>query len=796
VTPISRRQALSYTASSASVLLAGCGGGGGAAEAAAADAGSPAAPVSLPLSVPAPVGKYRFQHALLFQRAHQRVVRASYVNSLGQTVYLPQMDHAFVGWDGVHDTSVNTRCGSDYTQLCTLSSWAWKNYGGDWLDDSTPTRKQQGDTPWAVSAPIAAGTAAGEIELDVSRLVAHCDQNSRWYAMFIMVSGGQFKLVGPCNATATKSSLEIVRGGASETRALWYACTLIKTAYTNAQDDMLVIDNDGRAVIEFHRPANQGVVASSAKLRLRHGGVTSGNPVVKVFLVDPTMPDLSAQMVGLAAGYPLDAGVLDHPKVAAALRVTDNTAIGDVLDVDFVTTKGQSWSGGTAANLKQESYYDPTLWGTPGQGGLIGVALPSQAELDKLMPRRAISQGVTKLSGAAAKSTPYGDTVRVVTSAELIARGLPVLAPGMGALEMTYPSMNIKPGQAHPQSWTAGGKLSDDRICPDLEMSFKREHIGRVVDGYMRMYVCLAEGWEADDATMSWHPFDGTGDHWGQWPEQFGADPQNLSWRATDFSGKFPGGIQQITTKVVVERYVYPTRQDTSGAVNTTKVLDYPGNGYSSSSGVYGYQGRWQFKQGFYKANFEGPACGGATIALETFDFGQNNLCIPSQAFVAGWDLQNYAGFRYGMGYLRPKHWYCVEMRWKMNTVTVPYAEAPVGTHYLEGGYVQDGYLEWWVDGIYCSKSDLWAHRNGRLVDWALQNAQARPFGTKDAMRPMTGVPADAYMGATTAILQCYYGGRSALMKDMKVLLNGVVVSNGAYIGPMKGVTRENGGVL
>ena len=96
---------------------------------------------------------------------------------------------------------------------------------------------------------------------------------------------------------------------------------------------------------------------------------------------------------------------------------------------------------------------------------------------------------------------------------------------------------------------------------------------------------------------------------------------------------------------------------------------------------------------------------------------------------------------------------------------------------------------------MYCSKTDVFATRTSKLIDWALQNAQNRPFGTRDAMRPMTGVPADAYMGATTAILQCYYGGRSALMKDMKVLLNGVVVSNGAYIGPMKGVSRENGGM-
>lgn len=84
MTNFSRRQVLSYTASSASVLLAGCGGGGGgggdSADLAAPTTGSPATPLNVVTNVPAPVGKYRFQHTLLFQRAHQKVVKASYVN--------------------------------------------------------------------------------------------------------------------------------------------------------------------------------------------------------------------------------------------------------------------------------------------------------------------------------------------------------------------------------------------------------------------------------------------------------------------------------------------------------------------------------------------------------------------------------------------------------------------------------------------------------------------------------------------------------------------------------------------
>lgn len=738
-----------------------------------------------------PTGKYRFQQPLLFHRAHQKIVEASYVNSLGQTIRVPSMDYTF-GNDNIHAAMPSTNCGSDYRDLCLLSNWSWANYGGDWLDNSTPDRIKQGSVAWATSSAIPLGSPAGEVSIDVSNLVGHCDQAGRWYAFFIKVSGGELQLVGPC-APGQKSALEIVRGGVAETRGLWYACTLITTATVNAMDAVVVVSNGGRGVIEFYRPTDQSVAASSAVLKLRHNGVASGNPVVSLFLVDPSVPDMAAPAAGLAASYPLDAGILANANVAGALRVVDGMSFDDVIDAGYVNIGAQSWYGGSTAVLKQESRFDPTLWGTPGTLPLAGVAAPTQPELDAMMPNRAIVNGVTKLFGTAARSTTYGDTLRVLTSAEIAGRGLPLLAPGMGAVEMIYPSTRLLPGQTHGQSQTGGGPLADGLNYPDLEMVFKREHIGRVVDGYMRMHVCLAEGWETDDSMFAIHPF-GAPENYGKWPEEYGADPLALQWRATDFAGKFPGGIQQITTGVRAERYVYPTRMN-GVTPDSSKVVENPGNGYGSTSGVYGYQGRFQFKQGFYKQGFEGPACGGAVLGVELYDFAQNSFCIPSQTFVAEWTSQTQAGFKYGLGHLQPRKWYCVEMRWKMNTVVPPYAEAAVGTHFLESGFVQDGFIEWWVDGVYASKSPLFAHRNGRPIDWPLQIAQSQPFGTSNAFRPVNNVPAEAYMGATAAILQCYYGGRSALMKNLHVLINGVVASSGAYIGPMKGVGRDNGGI-
>lgn len=728
-----------------------------------------------------PINKYRFQQPLLFHRAHQKIVEASYVNSLGETVRLPWMDHAFVGYDGKHDANSTTKCGSDNVSLCCVSTWAWKNYGGDWLDaDKVP----QGTKAWATSPTIPFKAPPGVMEFDVTNFIKYLDSKKTWYAMFFHVTGGNLDIVGPCNTTNEKPYLEIIRNGVTEKHNIWYACSLIKSAYSNAQDDMLTINNESKCAVEFYRDlANQNIPITSAKIVVQYGTVTYRTPSIKIFAVDPPIPDLTLVEKGIAANYTFDYGIINNPNVAAAIRVTDSTTLYDVADREYTGHNYGNLLGKSRVNGKTESVFDPTLWGQP-----------AVADTSNLLPQRLHDTKNSKVIGNYGSSKTLGDTFKVVTSAQIKARGLPVLAPGMGALEFVYPSMRIKPGQTHPQSWTSGGYKADNLGGADLEIPLKREHIGQVVDGYMRMYICLAEGWEPDDAGMAWHPQDVSLERWGKWPEEYGMKPEQLPWRATDFSGKFPGGLQQITTQVSVSEYKYPTRKDKAGVEDTTKIISTPGNGYSATSGVFGYQGRWQFSQGFYKANFEGPACGGAVIGVELYDFGQNSLCLPSQNFIAGWDVQNNAGFQYGLGHLKERKWYCVEMRWKMNTLA-EYKEPPIGTHWLESGYVQDGYLEWWVDGIKASKSSVFAHRNSVMVDWALQNSQGRPFGTRNAMRPMNGVPKEGYMGATTAILQTYYGGRSALMKDMNVLINGIVVTNGKYIGPMKGVTRANGGL-
>lgn len=749
--------------------------------------------VGVPALPPQPLtSKYRFQQDLLFQRAHALTIPAQYVNSLGQTIFLPAKNR-----NTDRTTGTTQNCGTTPDELCINSLWKWTNIGGDWLDSAlTP----QGSVPWATSSLVPVNAGPGEIAIDVTAAVRQLDSQGRWYAFVLAVASGQVNVTGPCNTLgAPQSVLEIVRGGVTETKPLWYAASSrTSTASVDAQDNTVALKNSGKTFLEFFRQgAVQSTEVTSAVLRLRYSSVTSA-ATVRVFIANPEVPDVNNQVAGLASDYTLDAGIYSHASVAARLHITDTMSIEDAVDIHRTAgSYSYPWDGVPKSSHVSEDLWNPYLWGTPGVGPLAAVAAPTSGELAAMMPAAVQTPTGTKACGGAYRNMPGGDSVKVVTSTQLAAKGLPVLAPGLGAFEMRYPGMNIENGQSTTQSTTTGGVLAGGVKDNDLSLWLKPEHCGRTVDGHLRMYIMLGDGWDPDDTSMGWYYFVSDDADVGKWLEEQTSPPPTPKWRTADFSGKFPGGLQQLTERPVpVNSYVYPTRLDTSGATNTTPMVDIAGGGYSNTSGIYGYQGRWSFAQGYYKENHPGPACGGCVIHVETYDFSRHNMCIPSQTGLGDWENGwRAAPHKGGLGFLYPRRWYCVEMRWKLNTLVLPYAEPDVGTHYLESGFNVDGFLEWWVDGIPAGTSPLHATRSSRIVDWALQASQGKPFGQAGAFRPMTGVPEDAYMGATAAILQTYYGGRTPCPKDMYVYLNGVVVSNGAYIGPMKGVSRDNGGI-
>lgn len=734
--------------------------------------------------------RYRFQHPLLFQRAHAQYEPASYINSFGHTVYLPGEERYF----GVAYPGPAQRCGTTRGELCVVSMWKWQNEGGDWID---ATLTPQGSTAWATTPLLPVTSTPGEVVLDVTAAIQRCDSTDRWYALMLqVVSSGQVSIVGPVNPPeVSRSVLEVVRGGVASTKELWYAASMPSTSgYLDAQDPTVILKSSAKVVLEFPRTlSEQGTPVTSATLRLRYEQVAQA-ATIKVFVVNPQVPDVSTPVPGIAAAYPLDVGLFGHSAVAARIHVLDTDALPDLVDYSRTGGATNPWDDGTPnLSVRTEADWDPAMWVIAGDPAFSGAPTYTTEQLADKMPRAAISSSVTKLVGLVGTED---ESIRVVTGAQLTTLGLPVLASGLGALEMKYANTGILPGQSSSEGTTTGGALGGGIQPNDFSAFFKPAHIGQVIDGYMRMHVMLGDGWDADDSLMRWNWATGSTTT-GRWPEE---DPSNFAvssgWNVNSFSGKFPGGLQHVTSHYPVNSYVYPTRQDTLGATDSTPTITETSGGYSASSGVYAYQGRWSMYQGFYKENHPGPAIGGMRLAMETYDFSRNPNCIPSQASIGGWESTWKASPHIGgLGHLYPRKWYCVEMRWKMNTITLPYAEPAVGTHFLESGFNVDGFIEWWIDGIYAGQSPLFAHRSSRMVDWILQNSEGLPVGTADRFRAFTGVPADKYMGAIEAVMQTYFGGRAPCPQDMLVYVNGVVVSNGAYIGPMKGVSRDNGGI-
>lgn len=749
-----------------------------------------------------PTDKYRFQQPLLFQRAHVKKETFSYTSPVtGLPVTDPNFDYYF--------TYVNsglsygaTYCGTDRYRLCKNSQWGWDNEYGDYLDNSSPTRIQQGTTPWASAAVTPfPNTPAGQLTFDVTQLVQYCNANKKWYAFLLKTTGsGIIKITGPLDTNGfVKSTLEVVRNGATEVYDLWYASSMISSNGCDVHDDFITVSSSQPGVIEFFRPTDQSGVVTSATLKLQHRGTQYGSSMnVQVFLVNPLLPSLTTPVAGIAAAYPLDAGLYSHSSVVAALRITDSMTDADVLDATYFYDRnsGTGWFGGSAADWQKETQFDPTLWGTPGvDAWMASTPTPTAPQLSAMLPHRVQTSDRTKIVGFSSKPNPgvtsVTNTTRVINGADITSRGYPVLAAGLGALEITMPKVGLPTGTGTWQSVTMG-EDGTGREGSDHLMHFKKAAAGQVSDGYCRVYAMLAEGWEPGSTPekLRWNWSISNPAHVGKYPEEVGLSPSSVSWRVTDFSGKFPGGLQQQAGNLYAQ-YYYPPDQSAGPTVGVLNA-----NGYSNSSGIYGYQGRMVFQQGFYKDGHPGPCVGGARVGLELYDFGQSSaMQVPSGSAIANND--NTAGWiaKWGMSHMKQGRWYCIEMRWKLNTLNNPYVKPPVGTHYLADSLV-DGFLEWWVDGIYAGRSPLFGTRSALKIDWMLNLSNGKGFGADPSyFRPISNVPAEHYMGFATMVLQAYYGGRAPNPNDKKILLNGLVASNGAYIGPMAGVTRANGGL-
>ncbi len=720
-------------------------------------------PVTAP-PAPPEVRKYRQQQPLLFHRYKELVTPLVYTNK-GKAV-----DTGLVRYNnGV--TGSQYRFGPTRALVCGNDMWPWVQEGGDWLDADGVLH---GHKPFATVTWTAdtLPSAASTHRLDVSRLLQKAYDEDRWIAMLLRIEGTVWVRT-PGSLEKDRARVEVeYTDGAVETLQSWVVASLVvNTTATTAMDPYCEFSGLSPLALEFYPPASRKRIIKAATLVLpvtmRYA--MQGTPKLGVNLCAPPLPDLTPQM-GAAAAYKQDAGISAMPGYVMHMAlITDSTRNEDVIDVEHCSYQQVPYVPGQPIKPTQhvEGEFDPKLWANDKE--TLGLASwPTEQQRLQKLPHRSVGKWVGMTSP---------DRLRVVHSddAQAIADGFAPLAPGLGALQVVMPGDGIASGQM----WLDGVTKS----VQDVKMYFPAAKIGRVKDLYMRYYVRLGAGYEPSAEEANRFHLLGNSTQMGKCPEDIGVPWSAGATRSIDRMGKWFGGAGQQTTRTVLRGYDDPLRIKDG----TDRVwVDVPG-GNGESAGTAGHSGRFWAREGVMDPEAPGPASGGLSIIFGPQDYRSPYHSIESHRpnaleWSTGWQT---AATRFGgIGHLYPFHWYCLEFRFKANTV-LPYELPQKGEHFLNAGFKVDGKVEFWIDGVKAGMSPDWAFRSGRMIDWALQKQYDRPFGTSGAMRAMTNVPLEDYMGFAHLIGDPYYGGKTPNPRRKVMWINGLVVTDGTYIGPM-----------
>lgn len=739
--------------------------------------------------------KYRFQQPLLFQRAHAKFDKFEYVNSLGQTIRSPKHDLRYDLVGGA--TNCHRNVGATHTFICETSKWPWKNYKGDWLDS---LNNPQGSSPWA-SSVIPQSPTGGMVQFNVTTAMQKIQQENHWVAFLLRtISGyGSMQFYGVLNdlGKPAPSLFVTYEDGTSEYLECWYTgSTQTSSAYINAHEDKIPCGGALPAstihgLLEFKKGTlGQSVV--SATLTVPYASST-GPLTMGVFIVWPEKPSTAPEL-GVAAQSAFDSDVALDPRVLIRQLVTDYTTIDNVLDTVRSGSGGAPYNPGgpLITGQRTEYQFDSSLWGGP---------VPADVA-NKLPDRNYDPVNKTQKWVGTTHSEAYDGTQPPITARPTFSvvpstysgHGFVPLAPGLGAIHLKMPGRGNKPGQM----WRV-----DAETATDLDLWLPRSHMGRVRRLRYRFYTLLGSGWEAGDH-QSVMNFNGSVS--GKYPEEMGfTTPEQLALleaRPSDNAGKFFGGGQHMTNSVWVEGYKYATRMN-AGVPDDTKVAYRITSGYGTGSGGQaGYQGRMRWAGGFHKP-IGGPAEGGMVLGMHLYDQQGNVTLPPSLATIASWDSNGKStfGMNGGLGHIYPDgFWRCVELEWFLNP-NAPYTLPPAGTNWNESGFNKPptGYIKCWIDGILAHATPTFGFTRLPKIDWALQAAKGNPLGTlqshPQALRPVTNVTDEEYLGFASIIGNLYYGGRSPCPVDKHLFINGIVVAvDDCYIGPMLGVPRIHGG--
>lgn len=766
------------TAASHSVVLTNTSGG--------AALGTPGTFVAIDVPVDTGDWKYRHEHPsrLLFQRYDIDSETITYTNHLGQLV-----DTGIrFSFDG---TSYGSWAfGPNAQFVCRTMMWPWANTGGDFTDADGI---QQGPTPHTsitlTSGSLPAGASAHAI--DVTSAVQDAYTRGKWIALLLKMTGiATLNVVGSLEAVSQE--LTITYSDAStDVRPVWVVASLVSQQATNTMKATVPWTTAAPLVMEFFGPEvatdwSKTVTAAELTLRVASASSAGAGVPVTINLVAPPIPD-TTPVPGPAALYPLDAGIEAIAGYVMHIPpLTDASVIEDVLDTRY-TSKRDVGTYDPAypypVTQHAESQFTPYLWGNPGDPHMSAVSFPSPAQETLLHPARSFGRFV----GDSAQ-----DRFRVVHSDDVqaVADGYVPLHPDLGgAIEWRMKSDGIENGQTFLNGTTDSYQ--------NVHLYLPKDKFGKISQLTARYYLRFGRGFRAIEGDQKRYHLliqDGGGagiPNNGKYPEELG-----LSWtpgyvRATDRMGKGFGGLGQTTRSFIWKHYNPPTQRTT-----VQNVLTIGGGGYSAGSA--GHSGRYWFREGAYRPNLPGPANEGLTLSVGPADFKSDYHSIEEWRYTLdqwtnGWQT---GSTRYGcLGQLYPDRWYCVEVTFKANTIT-EYTEPSAGTHYMNGsGYLADGNISIEIDGIPAGLSPDFAFRSGRMLEWAWQTANGKPFGSSGSIRPVTNITdLQQYMGFASFLVDFYYGGTAPNPVEKVIWMNGLVLSE-QRIGPMAGVSRFHGGL-
>ncbi len=235
------------------------------------------------------------------------------------------------------------------------------------------------------------------------------------------------------------------------------------------------------------------------------------------------------------------------------------------------------------------------------------------------------------------------------------------------------------------------------------------------------------------------------------------------------------------------------------------------GQGFSGASGGgAGFQLRQSW--GAITQNDDGPDTNGISLGLHTVDW--NNHCPPGYG-MGGLDgsQQNYDQWRFGQiggrgGILYTRRWYCIEFEYKLNTVRDEDGNpiGPLGTSGDSvtdptsnrglGGFLPDGYMRMWIDGVKCWERQNIVFRTlpmwyGFQVNTGAYAGYASPWHATNAtfvtdpgyvpgqMRPTLD------LGFKDFLINFYHGGQTPDPLEREWFISQPVIAT-SYIGPMR----------